>query len=85
MVSVKCLLTNVIKHFSKNVLIPKQIIQTAEKKQVTIVLPYMGMILIELKVELHKTFKQLLPAWTWEWYSKFSTQHEELFQLKRQN
>ena len=34
-----------------------------EKKQVTIVLPYMGMISTELKVNLHKTFKQLLPAY----------------------
>ena len=32
------------------------------KKQVTIVLPCMGMISTELKVKLHKTFKQLLPA-----------------------
>ena len=32
------------------------------KKQVTIVLPCMGMISAELKVKLHKTFKQLLPA-----------------------
>ena len=53
-----------VKTFLNKVFIPKRIIQTAEKKQVTIVLPYMGMILIELKVELHKTFKQLLPAWT---------------------
>ena len=44
------------------IFIPKQIIQTAEKKQVAIVLPYMGMISTELKVKLHKTFKQLLPA-----------------------
>ena len=64
MVSVKCLLTNVIKHFSKNVLIAKQIIQTAEKKQVTIVLLYIGMISIELKVKLHRVFKQLSPPWT---------------------
>ena len=35
---------------------------TAEKKQVTIVLPYMGMISTKLKVKFSKTFKQLLPA-----------------------
>ena len=51
-----------VKAFLNKVFIPKQIIQTAEKKQVTIVLPYMGMISTELKVKLHKTFKQLLPA-----------------------
>ena len=39
-----------------------RIIQTAEKKQVTIVLPYMGGMSTELKVKLHRTFKQLLPA-----------------------
>ena len=53
---------NCVKTFLHKVFIPKQIIQTAEKKQVTIVLPYMGMISTELKVKLHKTFKQLLPA-----------------------
>ena len=51
-----------VKTFLNKVFIPKRIIQTAEKKQVTIVLPYMGMISTELKVKLHKTFKQLLPA-----------------------
>ena len=51
-----------VKTFLNKVFIPKQIIQTAEKKQVTIVLPYMGMILTELKVKLQKTFIQLLPA-----------------------
>ena len=30
---------------------------SSEKKQVTIVLPYMCMISTELKVKLHKTFK----------------------------
>ena len=51
-----------VKTFLNKVFIPKRIIQTAEKKQVTIVLPYMGMISTELKVKLRKTFKQLLPA-----------------------
>ena len=60
----KRFLDKCVKTFLNKVFILKRIIQTAEKKQVTIVLPYMGMILIELKVELHKTFKQLLPAWT---------------------
>ena len=51
-----------VKKFLNKVFILKRIIQTTEKKQVTIVLPYMGMILTELKVKIHKTFKQLLPA-----------------------
>ena len=51
-----------VKTFLNKVFIPKRIIQTAEKKQVTIALPYTGMISTELKVKLHKTFKQLLPA-----------------------
>ena len=38
----------------KTFLIPDRIIQTAEKKQVTIVLPYMDVILTKLKVKLHK-------------------------------
>ena len=65
---------------------------SSEKKQVTIVLPYMCMISTELKVKLHKTFKQLLSACdlrviSKEWYPRpgsFLT-HEELFQLQRQN
>ena len=61
MVTVKSLLTNVLKHSSINI-ISKRIVQTAEKKQVTIVLPYMDMILTKLKIKLHRTFKQLLPA-----------------------
>ena len=51
-----------VKTFLNKVFIPKRIIQTAEKKQGTIVLPYMGMISTELKVKLHKTFKKSLPA-----------------------
>ena len=51
-----------VKTFLNKAFISKRIIQTAEKKQVTIVFPYMGMISTELKVKLHKTFKQLLPA-----------------------
>ena len=51
-----------VKTFLNKVFIPKRIIQTAEKKQVSIVFLYMGMIWTELKIELHKTFKQLLPA-----------------------
>ena len=51
-----------VKTFLSKVFIPKRIIQTAEKKQVTIVLPFMGMISTEFKVKLCKTFKQLLPA-----------------------
>ena len=48
-----------VKTFLSRVLTPKRIIQTAEKKQVTIALPYLGITLTELKVKLHKTFKQL--------------------------
>ena len=51
-----------VKTFFNKVFIRKRLIQTSKKKQVTIVLPYMGMISAELKVKLHKTFKQLLPA-----------------------
>ena len=51
-----------VKTFLNKEFILKRIIQTAEKKQVTIALRYMGMILTELKVKLYKTFKQLLPA-----------------------
>ena len=53
-----------VKTFLNKVFITKRIIQTVEKKQVTNVLPYMGMISSELNFKLHKTFKQLLPALT---------------------
>ena len=45
----------------------------------------MGIILTELKVKLHKTFKQLLPACDLRVIFKVSLQHAELFQLQRQN
>ena len=51
-----------VKTFFNKVFIPEPIIQTAEKKQVTIFVPYMGMISTEFKVKLDNTFKQLLPA-----------------------
>ena len=57
---------------------------SSEKKQVTIVLPYMCMISTELKVKLHKTFKQLLPACDMSDNQSF-LMHKELFQLQRQN
>ena len=70
-----------VKTFLNKVFIPKRIIQTSEKKQVNIVLPYMGMISTELKVKLHKTFKKLLPACILRVIFKVFLTHEELFQL----
>ena len=49
------------KTFLNEVFISKRINQTAEKKQVTIVLHYMGMMSPELNIKLHKNFKHLLP------------------------
>ena len=43
-----------VKAFLNKVFIPKRISQTAEKKQVPIVLPYMGMISTKLKVSYIK-------------------------------
>ena len=40
-----------VKTFLNKIFIPTRIIQTAKKKQVIIVFPYMGMILTELKVK----------------------------------
>ena len=71
-----------VKTFLNKVFIPKQIIQTAEKKQVTIVLPYMGMISTELKVKLHKTFKQLLPACDLRVIFKVSLRMKNYFNFK---
>ena len=71
-----------VKTFLNKVFIPKRIIQTAEKKQVTIVLPYMSMILTELKVKLHKTFKQLLPASDLRVIFKFSLRMKNYFNFK---
>ena len=70
-----------VKTFLNKVFIPKRIIQTAEQEKVTILLSYMSMILTELKVKLHKTFKQLLP----ESDIQIFLTHEELFQLQRQS
>ena len=58
----KWFLYKCIKTFLNKVFIPRRIVQTVEKKQVTIVLPYMGMTSTERKVKLHKNFKQLLPT-----------------------
>ena len=58
MVTVKVLFTNVKTFPIKYLYLRK----TAEKKQVTIVLCYMGIISTELKVKLYKTIKRLLSA-----------------------
>ena len=71
-----------VKTFLNNVFIPKRILQTAEKKQVTIVLPYVGMILTEPKVKLHKTFKQLLPAYDLIVIFKVSLRMKNYFNFK---
>ena len=71
-----------VKTFLKKVFIPKRIIKTAEEKQVTIVLPYMGMTSTELKVKLHKTFKQLLPACDLRVIFKASLRMKNYFNFK---
>ena len=45
-----------VKTFFNKLFIPSRIIETAEKKQVVIVLLYMGIILTELKVNLLSLF-----------------------------
>ena len=62
------------KTFLNEVFIAQRIIQTAEKKQMTIVLPYIGMISTELKVKLRKKYKKLLPAFDLRVISKISLQ-----------
>ena len=71
-----------VKTFLNKVFIPKRIIQTTEKKQVTIVLPYMSMISTELKLKLHKTFKQLLPACDLRVICKVSLRMKNYFNFK---
>ena len=61
-VTVKGLLTNVLKHSAINYLSLKELFKLLKKKQVTIISTYTGIASTELKVKLHKTFKQLLPA-----------------------
>ena len=51
-----------VKTFLNKLFIPKRIIQTTESKQVTMALPYTGIISKEIKVKLHKTFEQSLPV-----------------------
>ena len=76
------LLDKCVKTFPNKVFISKRIIQTAEKKQVTIVLPYMAMISTELKVKLDKTFKQLSPACDLRVVFKVSLRMKNYFNVK---
>ena len=71
-----------VKTFLNKEFILKRIIQTAEKKQVTIALRYMGMISTELKVELYKTFKQLLQACDLRVIFKVSLHMKNYFNIK---
>ena len=71
-----------VKTLLNKALIPKGIIQTAEKKQLNIVLPYRSMISTELKVKLHKTFKQLLPASDLRVIFKVSLRMKNYFNFK---
>ena len=71
-----------VKTFLCKIFIPKRIIQTAEKKQVTIVLHYMGLILAKIKVKLHKTFKQLLLAYDLRVIFKVSLCMKSYFNFK---
>ena len=71
-----------VETFPNNLFIPKRIIQFAEKKQVTIILPYMGMISTELKLKLHETFKRLLPACDLRVIFKVSLRMKNYFNFK---
>ena len=71
-----------VQTFLNKVFIPKRIVQTAEKKQVTIVLPFMGMISTEMKVKLHRTFKQLLLACELRVILKISSHMKIYFNFK---
>ena len=71
-----------VKTFLNKVFIPKRIVQTTEKKQVTIVLFYMCMISTELEVKLHRTFKQLLPACSLRVIFKISSHMKNYFNFK---
>ena len=57
-------------------------VQTAEKKQVTIILLNMGMTSTELKVKLHRTFKQLLPVCSLRVIFKISSRMKNYFKGK---
>ena len=82
MVAVKGLSTKCVQTFLNKVFIPKRIVQTAEMKQVTIVLPFMGMISTEMKVKLHRTFKQLLLACELRVILKISSRMKIYFNFK---
>ena len=82
MVKVKGLLTNVLKPFSIiKYLFPNESFQLL-KINITILLPYMEMILTELKVKLQKTFKQLLPACDLRLIFKISLHMNNYFNFK---
>ena len=57
-------------------------VQIAEKKQVTIILLNMGMTSTELKVKLHRTFKQLLPLCSLRVIFKISSRMKNYFKGK---
>ena len=67
---------------SMNYFFKKWIVQTAEKKQVIIVLPCMGMISTELRIKLHRTYKQLLPACGLRVILKISSRMKNDFNVK---
>lgn len=71
-----------VKIFLNKLYIPRRIIQTAGKQQLTIVLLFMGIMSTELNVKLHETFQQLL-LWTESDIQNF-LRHEKLFELRRQ-
>ena len=71
-----------VKTFLNKVFIAKQIIQTAEKKQVIILLSHIGMVSTEIKVKLHKTFKELLPACDLRVIFKVSLRMKNCFNFK---
>ena len=74
-----------VKIFLNKVFIPKRIIQTAEKKHLAIVLPFMSTTSTELKVKLHKTFKQLLPACDLRVIFKVSLRMKNYFNFKEES
>ena len=60
MVTLKTLLTNLLKKFLNNVHLVKENVPKVEKKRLLVVLPHLGIISLQTRTKLQKTLKGVL-------------------------
>ena len=71
-----------IKTFLNKLFIPKKCVQTAEKKQVLIVLPFLGPLSFEIRSRLQKCFKNYLPFCSLKVVYQSKNRLSSVFQFK---